>query len=141
MLRYNPDKVTTLISELNESLKRLKQLSKLEKKQFLGDLDKTASAKYHFVIAIEAAIDVANHLIAKNNFRAPVDYADTFKVLNENDLLPENFTNQLQNMTRFRNRLIHLYWKVSDEMVYDLLKERLADLKEYVKRISNALAL
>ena len=62
---------------------RLNSLQTLEKKEFLNYPDKTGSAKYHFILAIEAAIDICNHIISRNGFRAPEDYADTFQVLGE----------------------------------------------------------
>lgn len=36
------------------------------------------------VILIESSIDICNHIISQNDFRPPLDYADTFKVLAEN---------------------------------------------------------
>jgi uncharacterized protein YutE (UPF0331/DUF86 family) len=51
------------------------------RERFLGDPDKIGSAKYHFVIAIESSIDIANHVIASEGFRLPKDDADSFVVL------------------------------------------------------------
>jgi uncharacterized protein YutE (UPF0331/DUF86 family) len=33
--------------------------------------DQIGNAKYHFVIAIETCIDIANHIIASENYRFP----------------------------------------------------------------------
>lgn len=49
--------------------------------EWSGDPHKIASTKYHLILVIESAIDICNHVIAKNNFRVPEDYADTFKVM------------------------------------------------------------
>jgi uncharacterized protein YutE (UPF0331/DUF86 family) len=35
-----------------------------------------ASAKYNFIIALEAAIHLGSHIISLNDFRAPEDYTD-----------------------------------------------------------------
>jgi uncharacterized protein YutE (UPF0331/DUF86 family) len=108
-MRYNPDKITTLASTLKKALYNLQQLQKLTKKEFLSDADKVASVKYNFIVAIEAAIDIASHIIAKNALRAPLDYADTFAVLAEAGCYSNDFAQELKDMARFRNRLVHLY--------------------------------
>jgi len=41
--------------------------------QALNDPDKIGSAKYHFIVAIESAIDMCNHVISRNGYRVPED--------------------------------------------------------------------
>ena len=57
-----------------------------------------ASAKYHLIVGIEATIDPANHLIAKNRWRAPEDYADTFRIMGEQSVVDAEFTERLQKL-------------------------------------------
>ena len=71
----------SILSAYLEGLKRLRELASLEEEAFLADPHKVASAKYHLVICIEAAIDLCNHVIARNRWRVPEDYADTFRVM------------------------------------------------------------
>jgi len=140
-MRYNPDKITTLASALKKALYNLQQLQKLTKKEFLSDADKVASAKYNFIVAIEAAIDIASHIIAKNALRAPLDYADTFAVLAEAGCYSSDFAQELKDMARFRNRLVHLYWEVSDERVYEFLQNKLNDLTLFLQKIFTFIGL
>jgi uncharacterized protein YutE (UPF0331/DUF86 family) len=86
-----------------------------------------ASAKYNFIVAIEAAIDMINHLISKNGYRVPEDYADAFRVITENGLFPYEFCERLAEMARFRNRLVHLYWAVDVSWLHKILCEELGD--------------
>jgi uncharacterized protein YutE (UPF0331/DUF86 family) len=139
MPKFNHDKVTTLVSELRSSLGRLHELSKLSENDFLKDPDKIGSAKYHFVVAVEACIDLGNHLIAKNGYRSPEDYADTFKVLEEADVINSAFYDQLKNMSKFRNRLVHLYWRVDNQQVYDIINSRLGDFSKFLNALSKFL--
>jgi len=81
MHRFDQNKMVKLVSELRKSLKSLLLLSELAEKAFLDNPDKIASAKYHFIVAIEACIDMCNHLISINELRVPEDYADTFRVM------------------------------------------------------------
>lgn len=114
MLKFNQDKIRKLTSEILAALERLEDLRKLSAEDFLSDTHKIGSAKYGFIVAIEGMIDLCNHIIAKNGYRIPEDYADTFRVLAERGAFDEEYTTTLIQMARFRNRLVHIYWEVDD---------------------------
>jgi uncharacterized protein YutE (UPF0331/DUF86 family) len=130
---FDKDVVTRLISELRKSLGRLGALAQLDESAFIADPDKIGSAKYHFIIAIESAIDLCNHLIARNGYRAPEDYGDTFRVMAEAGALPSAFAEDLAAMAKFRNRLVHLYWEVDDRQVRAITQNRLGDLGRFLE--------
>jgi uncharacterized protein YutE (UPF0331/DUF86 family) len=50
--------------------------------------------------------------------------------------VPENLAQNLVNMARFRNLLVHLYWKVNDERLYEILQSHLQDIEEFVDCIT-----
>ncbi len=139
MPAFDQDVVARLISELRKNLDRLKILSQLDATAFLNDPDKIASAKYHFIIAIECAIDLCNHLISRNGLRVPEDYGDTFRVLAESGVLEVSFAEELGAMAKFRNRLVHLYWEVDDRQVHSLLTSRLGDLSRFLEAMAGYL--
>lgn len=141
MPRFNPERVRTMVSSMRVAVNQLSDLSRLDEKDFLNDAHKIASAKYNFIIAIEAAIDMGNHIISQNGFRAPEDYADTFSVLGEYGVVDKQFVNELRNMARFRNRLVHIYWEVDDGQVYEIMRTRLKDFKTFTDHVSSFLGL
>lgn len=136
MPQFDMEKMAKLVSELRTSVNRLKYLSNLPQKEFLGDPDKIGSAKYHFIVAIESCIDMGNHIIARNGLRVPDDYADTFRVMAEARVIEKGFAVELRNMAKFRNRLVHLYWEVDDKQVHEILNTRLDDFKIYLNCLS-----
>jgi uncharacterized protein YutE (UPF0331/DUF86 family) len=71
--KFEKDKITKLSSEIFNAVEKLDELSSLSKNDFISDPYKVASAKYFLIVAIEASIDMCNHLISKNRFRAPED--------------------------------------------------------------------
>ena len=127
MPRYDRDIMLRLVSELRKSVRRLQILSRLKKEELAGDPDKLASAKYHFIVAIESCIDMCNHIISQNGFRAPEDYADTFRVMAEEGALEKEVLDDLVAMAKFRNRLVHLYWEVNSDQFHTILLSRLGD--------------
>lgn len=136
---FDQEKMTTLVSELRNSVSRLRLLSKLPENEFLNDPDKIGSAKYHFIVAIESAIDMCNHVISRNGYRVPEDYGDTFMVMGEVGVFDNGFTGDLKKMVKFRNRLVHLYWEVDDRQVHEILRCRLDDFKRFLDCLSNFL--
>ena len=139
MPQFDQDKITKIVSELRTIVKRLRHLSEVPQKDFVADPDKVGSAKYHFIVAIESCIDMSNHVIARNGFRVPEDYGDTFKVMAEEGVLENGFAQELRNMAKFRNRLVHLYWQDDDKQVHEIIKNRLDDFKTFLDNLSRFL--
>ena len=82
-MELDEEKITKLSSELFNALNRLHELAALTEDEFLSNPHYVASAKYFLIVAIEAAIDMCNHIISRNRLRVPEDYADTFRVMHE----------------------------------------------------------
>jgi uncharacterized protein YutE (UPF0331/DUF86 family) len=125
-----------LLSNLQAYVAVLDELAAAPREEFLSNRDKIGNAKYHFVIAIECAIDIANHLIASEGYRFPKDNADSFSVLVEQGIVDRARLEALRGMARFRNRLVHLYWDVDDARVHSYLREGGAELAQFAKVIA-----
>ena len=132
-LDYNPDKLRKISSEILGALARLEDLKRMPEKEFLADPHKIGSAKYNLIVAIEGAVDLCNHIIAKNGFRTPEDYADTLRVMEEKGAFDPEFTNSLTQMARFRNRLVHIYWDIDDAELSRIIQTRLPDINRFLK--------
>jgi len=104
------------------------------------NIDKVDSAKYNLIVAIEGAIDICNHIVARVGGRAPLDHADCFEVLRELKILSDDLVERLKSMAKFRNLLVHLYWKVDDRKVFQILKTDIQNIKEYIKEIKKLIA-
>jgi len=139
MPQFDADRMLKLVSQMREAVNRLRVLRECERSVFVRDPDKSGSAKYHLIVAIESAIDMCNHLISRNGYRAPDDYADTFAVLGEQGAFEQGFLERLKEMARFQNRLVHLYWEIDENQVYRILQERLGDFKVFLDRLATFL--
>jgi uncharacterized protein YutE (UPF0331/DUF86 family) len=130
-------KLDQMLGNLKRYCGELTELAAMPREQFLADKHRIGSAKYHFVIAIECCIDVANHVISAENFRFPKDNADSFVVLVEQGVLPQEMLATYRAMARFRNRLVHQYWAVDDELVYSYLADNLRDFECFAKAVAS----
>lgn len=132
----NRERLATLIGEIEKAVGVLTDLSKIDKKDLLSDLKLIGSVKYYLILATEACVDICNHIAVYEHAGVPGSYADCFLILAEKEILTPEFANRMANMARFRNLLVHLYWKVDDERVYEILKNETGDFEEFVKLIS-----
>jgi uncharacterized protein YutE (UPF0331/DUF86 family) len=127
--------LASIIGNLRGYLEKLRFLAAIPEEEFLQDFTKVESTKHLLQVSIECCLDIAHHTVADEGYRTPTDYYDTFVVLHEQDILPENFMPTLRKMVSFRNRVVHLYWDVDDATVYRILQENLKDFETYISYI------
>jgi uncharacterized protein YutE (UPF0331/DUF86 family) len=135
----NKPKLDSILSNLAVYVESLRRLAMVPRTALLSDPDKIASAKYHFVVAIECCIDIANHIVASEKLRIPRNTGDGFSVLVEHGICPADLESSLKAMARFRNRLVHLYWNVDDELVATYLQQSLSDFERFAAAITAAI--
>ncbi len=124
----NPQKVTSMLENLRGYLDNLREHATVPRSTFLNDRKSLDSAKYNFVVAIECCIDIGNHIIASEGLRLPEDYRDVAQVLAEAGVISQDLAERFKSMISFRNRLVHMYWQVDDELVRDYLENNLGDI-------------
>jgi uncharacterized protein YutE (UPF0331/DUF86 family) len=87
--------------------------------------------KYTFVTAIEAGVDVAQHVCASEGWGPPRDNGDAIRLLGTHGVLPADLADRLRRAVGFRNVLVHDYVEVDDGIVLERLAN-LADLDDFV---------
>ena len=131
------ENITDKFEQLDEFMMLLEMIKRTPSAVFIKDKILVGSAKYYLQVSIECCLDIANHIIAAQGFRAPKDYADSFKVLEENNVLDEELGVKLRQMAKFRNRLVHLYGDIDNEYVYTFITNDIQDISEFKKTIAN----
>jgi uncharacterized protein YutE (UPF0331/DUF86 family) len=120
---------------MDESLRKLISLSKLSEDEFLSHYEKIDTSKYNFIVAIEAIIDICNRIISKRELGFPQDYSDVIKLMSQEGVLEGDLVGRLLEMVKFRNMLVHLYWKIENDRLYKYLKENLGDFEAFKEAI------
>lgn len=135
MSDVNVDRLRELSGHLRNAYRQLHDIGEQGAEAFLGEARTINSAKYLLIVATEAALDICNHLAAKKGGRSPEDYADCMMILGELGVLEQDLKVRMSKMARFRNLLVHLYWKVDDREVFRVIKEHLSDFDEYLQAV------
>ena len=131
------ERITDKFSQLDEYLGILDEMRTTPTDKFLKNKILIGGAKYYLQVSIECCLDIANHIISAEGFRAPKDYADSFKVLKERDVVDEDLAMKLRQMAKFRNRLVHLYGEIDDTYVYEFINKDLHDILDFKRAITN----
>lgn len=91
--------------------------------------------KYTFITAIEACIDVAQHICAAEGWGPPQDNADTFALLGRHHVLDEEIADRMRRAAGFRNVLEHEYVAVDDQIVLARLNDP-SDLEQFSGQVA-----
>ena len=122
--------------DIEDSLKRLEKIKEVDKDEFLKNRDLQDIASYRLLVAIESALSLCYHVSAKKLKKAPGDYVECFIILADEEIIPRELSEKLKKMARFRNMLVHMYWKVEYEVVFDILQDSLEDLRQFSSAIA-----
>jgi uncharacterized protein YutE (UPF0331/DUF86 family) len=85
--------------------------------------------------AIEAALDVANHLISVNGWELPRDSRHAFHVVAGHEVVSTASLNVLDGMVGFRNVAVHNYRELDPRVVRGIAADHLGDLEAFASEI------
>ncbi len=80
-------------------------------------------------------IDMANMIIALQRLGKPETNAEAFEILASNGIISEDSKEKFIVITKFRNRIFHMYNKVDDSEIYDILQNSLSAFESFIKEI------
>lgn len=86
-------------------------------------------------LAIQAALDVASHVVSDRRLGEPRTNRELFDLLHRDGWIDERLTANLRNMAGFRNILVHGYDDVDLRIVHDVLDSHLDDLVAFVAAV------
>jgi len=123
--------VTDHIRELEQAIGDWERYQSISLGELKADRDKRNMVLHAMLVAIQAAIDIANHLIAERSLRKPSTYRESFEILSNEGIIPTELANSLSDLAGFRNVLVHIYWGVDLAQVHGVLMAELKTLREF----------
>lgn len=120
-------------------LDRLASFSAIARERFIANRDEHHLAERYLHLAIESALDIANHLIADEGLEAPDTYRDAFAILARHGVLDDELGKRLQTWAGMRNVLVHLYLDIDHGMTWDTIRNDLGDLRRFAETAATKL--
>jgi len=90
--------------------------------------------------AIQAAIDLAAHVIAQRDWGLPDSLKAHFTILQRQKLVDPTLCKQLESMVGFRNIAVHDYEAIDVNILKRIVAERLPDLESFATAVTRFLA-
>lgn len=133
------EKLSFQMRQISKYLGQLTNISKTSREEYLNNSLLQSATERYLHLCIESCINAGNRLISilqvEEHFDAPRTYADVFSELEKHNII-QNLDSSMVEMTKFRNRLVHIYWEISPEVVYSILQTNLTDIQQFLKQIA-----
>ena len=105
------------LADLEEYFLQIKEYEKITVAEYTEDWKTQRIVERTLQIMIETCVDIAGHIISDKRYRVPKTYADTFRILQEEEILDKGLLKTMEKMAKFRNVVVHDYDKVDTEIV------------------------
>jgi uncharacterized protein YutE (UPF0331/DUF86 family) len=133
------ERILDHLKRLSQYRLRLVELQQLTREEFLRDDLRQAAVERLLHLAIESCLNIGNRMVSLLQFEKPIEtpetYADVFKALHHLGVVDEGFSKRLIEMAKFRNRLVHAYWDLEKETVYQILQNCAVDFQLFQENI------
>ncbi len=131
----NDDKVVKGTTDiLNIKAEILKILS-VGKETFLSDKKNPLAVKYLLVEAVEAISDICQHVLAKTKGVVCSGYVDCIVKTGEQGIIQPALANKLRKLADLRNSLIHRYWIINDEELFQQCSGNINDFSDFTMQM------
>lgn len=124
---------------LRVNLERLAEIPQGTFEEFSGDFRNLDSALHRLQTSIQALLDLGAVLVSRLGLPAPRTSIDILSGLEEAGHLPEGSSGKFRPIIGFRNRVVHLYDRIDEKIVYRILTEEREDLAELLELLLDAL--
>jgi uncharacterized protein YutE (UPF0331/DUF86 family) len=132
--------VADRIHRIRECVGFLKKIGEITTEEsFLKDPFLTGSAERYLQVALQAVLDISNHIVADFGFEAPSEYRQVPEILAKRKLIPKPLALRLSRMMGMRNILVHEYLKLDLRLVYHVIQKDLDDFARFIKAIEKFL--
>lgn len=138
--KINIQRVDTFLKNLKEALGDIRRLIRpIESvKEFSSNENKDTRnlCIHHLRIALESILDISRHIIAVKGFGiADLETENIIDILGRNGVIPYDFSQKIRGMAGMRNAIVHVYWNLDIEKIFEIIKDRLGDFEDFSRYI------
>ena len=133
----DPELVAKKVAFVETCVRELRTLARPEK--IAEDLREQRFVEHTLQLAIQAALNVASHIVSDERLGEPDTNRDVFRLLERGGFVTSELGRRLEQMAGFRNVVVHLYQEVDLGIVRDVVENHLDDLLEFATAIRQRL--
>jgi uncharacterized protein YutE (UPF0331/DUF86 family) len=127
--------VDRLLVELERTVTTLRHLQGVTLEELMASPERAWALEHGLQVAIQALLDVGNHILAAEGANSVEEYADILTGLAKRRVFPPEYAEKIKGMAGFRNLLVHGYARVDLARVHEFLQTRLGDFEAFARYI------
>jgi uncharacterized protein YutE (UPF0331/DUF86 family) len=136
----DPDKASRLLVVLLDAIADLRRYHQsVTREELRSSRDKQHMVLHALYVAVQAAVDLAQHWAADRGLAQPSTYQAAFRNLEEAQLLPPELAERLASWAGFRNVLAPFYPVIDYDRVHAALGE-LSELEAFAALVAGQLS-
>lgn len=120
---------------IEDNLGKLENLARPNYDEFMADFRNLAAAVYWLQTSIEALADISRYVIRSLSLPSAQEYWQIPTVLSEAGYIDAKDAEVYVKMVRFRNLIVHHYYRVNPEEIYRIVTENLLDIRRWRDRL------
>lgn len=132
------ERVLAKIDELEGYLRELEQVKPVSLEEY-KKIEKKRSSERLLQLSIECMIDICALMVTGLRLGLPSEEDDLFERLEQAGIISPLMKETLRKMKAFRNILVHEYGRIDDELVYEILQNKLNDFEAFKREILEAI--
>jgi uncharacterized protein YutE (UPF0331/DUF86 family) len=125
--------VEARIREINDALQLLRDLVAKDFEELT--VYERLSLRYLIIQLVEAAASICMRVLLRVYNETVEGFPECFTRLGSKGVLPEALASKLASAARLRNLLVHRYWTIADEKVYESVKKGLKDFEDFITHV------
>ena len=135
MIGLDKERITDKMDDLEQCLRELEDYLPAAVDEYLGSGMRRRACERAFQLAFENLLDICNMIISDEGLGIPIDSKYSISKLCQFDVIPESLASRLEELTGFRNLLVHQYGRVDDSVAYTSLRDESRDFYEFLEEI------
>lgn len=132
-MSVNKDLIETRIREINDAVQMLRSLTSKEFIQL--NIYEKLSIRYLMIQLVEAASSICMHILLNVYNERAEGFPECFMRLGMKGVISKELADKLSSAARLRNLLVHRYWTIVDEKVYESVKDELVDFENFASNV------
>ncbi len=134
----DPDLAFKKLTRIETCVQELRTLSRPD--QIPHDIREERFVEHTLQMAIQAALDVASHIVSDERLGEPRTNRELFDLLESAGFVNPDLAESLRKMAGFRNILVHAYEIVDPSIVQEIVESHLEDLLNFTQAIRSCLS-
>lgn len=133
------ERLSTRLDALESFLAELRSFRELSREVFLCEPAAHHLAERYLLLACEAVLDIARHVVADQGYRQATSNTGVVEILEEQGIIDADLSRGLARWMDFRNVLEHICVDIDHGRAYDAIQQDLGDLEKFAALMARLL--